>query len=64
MPEPNKEKLTVQEAARLMGKSEMFIRIGLQRNNLPFGYAVKTGKERWSYYISREKFREATGIKC
>ena len=64
MSEPNKEKLTVQEAARLMGKSEMFIRIGLQRNILPFGYAVKTGKERWSYFISREKFREATGIKC
>ena len=64
MSEPNKEKLTVQEAARLMGKSETFIRIGLQRNILPFGYAVKTGKERWSYFISREKFREATGIKC
>ena len=64
MSELNKEKLTVQEAARLMGKSEMFIRIGLQRNILPFGYAVKTGKERWSYFISREKFREATGIKC
>lgn len=64
MSEPNKEKLTVQEAARLMGKSEMFIRIGLQRDILPFGYAVKTGKERWSYFISREKFREATGIKC
>lgn len=64
MSEPNKEKLTVQEAARLMGKSEMFIRIGLQRNILPFGYAVKTGKERWSYFISREKFRETTGIKC
>jgi hypothetical protein len=64
MSEPNKEKLTVQEAARLMGKSEMFVRIGLQRNILPFGYAVKTGKERWSYFISREKFREATGIKC
>ncbi len=64
MSEPNTEKLTVQEAARLMGKSEMFVRIGLQRNILPFGYAVKTGKERWSYFISREKFREATGIKC
>ena len=64
MSEPNTEKLTVQEAARLMGKSEMFVRIGLQRNILPFGYAVKTGKERWSYFISREKFREDTGIKC
>ena len=54
--------MTVQEAARLMKKSESFIRIGLQRNILPFGYAVKTGKSRYSYFISREKFVEATGI--
>lgn len=55
--------MTVQEAAKLMGKSQDFIRIGLQRSILPFGYAVKTGKERYSYFISREKFTEATGIK-
>lgn len=64
MSEQNNETMTVQEAAKLMKKSEMFIRIGLQRNNLPFGYAVKTGEERWSYFISRKKFQEATGIKC
>lgn len=57
-----KTSMTVQEAARLMGKSQSFIRIGLQRNILPFGYAVKTGKERYSYFISREKFIETTGI--
>ena len=51
-------------ASKLMGKSQDFIRIGLQRNILPFGYAVKTGKERYSYFISREKFIETTGIKC
>ncbi len=56
--------MTVQEAAKLMGKSQNFIRIGLQRNILPFGFAVKTGKDRYSYFISREKFIETTGIKC
>lgn len=56
--------MSVQEAASLMNKSQDFIRIGLQRNILPFGYAIKTGKERYSYFISREKFKEATGIKC
>lgn len=56
--------MTVQEASRLMGKSQDFVRIGLQRNILPFGYAIKTGKARYSYFISREKFKEATGIKC
>ena len=60
----NKNGMTVQEAAQLMGKTQSFIRIGLQRNILPFGYAVKTGKERYSYFISREKFTESTGIKC
>ena len=62
--ENNNTSMSVQEAARLMCKSQDFIRIGLQRNILPFGYAVKTGKERYSYFISREKFIEATGIKC
>lgn len=57
------QKMTVQEAARLMEKSEAFIRIGLQRNILPFGYAVQTGKCRYSYYINREKFFEVTGIR-
>ena len=56
--------MTVQEAARLMGKSQDFIRVGLQRNILPFGFAVKTGKARYSYFISRDKFIEATGIRC
>ena len=56
--------MTVQEASRLMGKSQSFIRIGLQRNILPFGFAVKTGKDRYSYFISKEKFTESTGIKC
>jgi hypothetical protein len=59
----NNETLTVQETAKLMGKSQDFVRIGLQRNLLPFGYAVKTGKQRFSYFISKQKFTEATGIK-
>jgi hypothetical protein len=59
----NSETLTVQETAKLMGKSQDFVRIGLQRNLLPFGYAVKTGKQRFSYFISKQKFTEATGIK-
>ena len=60
----NEMSMTVQEAARLMGKSQDFIRVGLQRNILPFGFAVKTGKARYSYFISRDKFIEATGIRC
>ena len=39
-------------AARILGKSENFIRFGLQQGRLPFGSAVKTAKDRWSYHIS------------
>lgn len=53
--------LTVARTAKLMKKSEQFVRIGLQRGILPFGYAVKTSTK-WNYYISPSKFSETTGI--
>ena len=48
-------------AAALMGKSEQFVRVGLQQGVLPFGVAVKN-KTRYSYYISPERFRAFLGI--
>lgn len=54
-------RLSIKEAAALMNVSEQFIRIGMQRNLLPFGFAVKN-KSKWCYYISPVKFTEATGI--
>ncbi len=56
------EKMTVKQTADLMGVSPQFIRIGLQRGILPFGYAVKMSG-RYVYWISKEKFEESTGIK-
>ena len=55
------KRLSVVDAAELMGVTQQFIRIGLQRNVFPFGYAVKR-ERRWSYYISPMKFTEYTGI--
>ena len=43
-----------------MGKSEQFIRIGLQTNRLPFGSAVQISKQ-WTYYISPSKFYNFIG---
>ena len=56
-------RLGVEEAARLMGKRPMFVRVALQRNQLPFGIALKGEGGRYSYYISKRKFEEYTGIK-
>jgi len=53
--------LKVEEAAKLMGRSGQYIRIGLQRGLLPFGTALKMGSK-WTYYISPHRFREYTGI--
>ena len=47
-------RVTVKEAAELMNCSEQFIRIGLQRGNLPFGVCVKTSTK-YTYYIPRER---------
>ena len=47
-----KRRITVQDAAKLMGKSEMFIRIGLQRGILPFGIAVKLDGKSNTHTIS------------
>lgn len=45
------ERISVKEAAEVMGVSEQFIRIGLQRQLLPIGTAIKMSS-RWTYYIS------------
>ena len=58
------KKMSIKEAAKLMEKSEQFIRIGLQRQILPIGNAVQQKEGgRWNYYISPKLFYEYTGIK-
>lgn len=55
--------ITVKEAAKMMGKTEQFIRIGLQRGLLPIGNAIQNPGGKYSYYISPELFEKYTGIK-
>jgi hypothetical protein len=50
-------RVTVKQAAKLLGVSEQFIRIGLQQGVLPIGAAVKMS-ERWTYHISLKKLNE------
>ena len=54
------KKITIKQASLMMKKSPQFIRVGLQRQTLPFGSAVKLS-ERWSYYISPKLFYEFIG---
>ena len=43
-------RIKVSDAAKLLGVSSQFVRIGLQRKTLPIGTAVKM--KRWVYYIN------------
>lgn len=52
--------MTVTECAKLLDKSPQFIRIGLQRGILPFGYAIKMSSK-WTYHISEAKVYEYLG---
>lgn len=53
-------KITVPEVAKILRKSEQFVRIGLQRNILPFGVAIKTSSK-YSYHISPKLLKEYIG---
>lgn len=59
---PSIKKISVKEAARCMGKSDQFVRIGLQRGLLPFGNAVPGSGNNWNYYINPTKFRDYVGV--
>ena len=57
-----KKNISVKEVARIMGKHEQFVRIGLQNGTLPFGVAEKLpGSSRYSYHISPKLFFEYIG---
>ena len=41
----------VSVAAEILGKTQMYVRMGLRNNRLPFGTAVQCEGGRWSYSI-------------
>lgn len=50
-------RITVEEAAREMGVTPMFLRLALRRGDVPFGTAVKFERQ-WRYYINPIRFRK------
>jgi hypothetical protein len=49
-------KLSIPEAAAIMGVTPQFLRVGLRQKRFPFGTAVKF--RRWAYYVNAERFYE------
>lgn len=56
-------KIKIAQAAKIMGVSQQFIRVAIQQGVLPFGYAVKIGGNRYTYYINPSQFEEFINAK-
>ena len=57
-----RNRISIAEAAEMMGVSQQYIRIGMQRNRLPIGSCVKMSSK-WTYHISPTLFEQYMGIK-
>lgn len=53
--------MTVEEAAKLMGVTPMFLRCGMRQGVIPFGIGVQMPGGRWRYYINEEQFIQYMG---
>lgn len=56
----NTGKITVVEAAKILHVSDQFVRIGMQRNVLPIGTALKMSSK-WTYQISEKLLAQYSG---
>ena len=57
------KKITVQMAARLMGKSTLFVREGLRLGKLPIGEAMQLpGSTKWTFFISPPELAKYIGV--
>jgi len=48
--------MTVQEAAKILKRTERVIMEGLRQDRYPFGIAVKMPSGQWTYQIPRQAF--------
>lgn len=48
------ERIKVSDAAKMLGVSEQYVRVGIQRGWLPIGSCVKMSSK-WTYHIPRER---------
>lgn len=56
------KKMLPEEVAVIMGIDKGTIRQGLQQGVFPWGYAVKTSQNRWTYFINAKRFAEIEGV--
>lgn len=55
-------RISVQEAAKIMGVTCGFVYVGLRKGKFPFGSAIRHESGRWTYWIGRKRFFDYLGI--
>lgn len=57
------KKITVETAARLMGKSPLFVREAMRQGKLPIGIADQNeGSNKWNFFISPKLLADYLGV--
>jgi len=59
--ELSNQKVSIEETARRLGKSQQFIRLALQNGVAPFGFATKGTGSTYDYHISPKLLSEYIG---
>lgn len=54
--------MLVEDAAKLLSMNQNTVRKGLQQGVFPWGYAIKTSENRWTYFINARSFSEIERI--
>lgn len=55
-------RLDVATVAKLLQMNHHTVRSGLQQGVFPWGYAIKTSENRWTYFINARRFAEIEGV--
>ena len=50
--------ILVEQAAKELGMNTQTLRLALQQNLFPFGVAVKTSKNRYTYYVNETRLQQ------
>lgn len=56
------KRLTVKEAATLLGVDKVTVYKGLQQGVFPWGYGIKTTETSWTYIINADSFSRIEGV--
>ena len=57
------DKISIPEAAKILNKSELFVRIAMQREAIDIGSAlIMPGSTKYSYFVSPSRLAKEKGI--